>query len=88
VGDATPLGGPSISRILNALCYIIAGVASFVLAAQPGVGRGWPIVFGIGGVLYGLKILFTRSSYWVSSFVYVVAILAVSWAIGAVSQSS
>lgn len=72
--------------MLNALCYFITGIASFVVSTQPGAGKGWPIVIGIGAILYGAKILCTRTSYWVSSAVYLTAIVSVGWAVVAIQH--
>jgi hypothetical protein len=77
VGDARPIGGIPLSRIFNAVCYVIAGIALLVMSAQPSVPTAAPLVIGLLGIAYGVKILVTRSSYWVSSVVYVVAIGAV-----------
>jgi len=41
---------------------------------------------GIAGVGYGVKILATRTSYWVSSVIYVLPVLAVCWAIASVAN--
>lgn len=81
VGDAN-LGGISVRQGLDAACYVIAGIALFVLAAQPDVG-GWTALFGVAAVLYGLKIVLLGGPYWVSSFVYVLAGGAVLVALGA-----
>lgn len=77
VGDARPIAGIPLSRIFNAACWIIAGIAMLVISAQPTIPTVWPLIFGLAGIAYGAKILFTRSAYWVSSTVYVIAIGAV-----------
>jgi len=85
VGSAMPLGGVPISRLLNAACYIIAGIASLILSSQPQVG-GWAVALGLAAIAYGIKIVITKTSYWVSSAVYVVAIFSVLAAMGALTQ--
>ena len=77
VGDARPIAGIPLSRIFNAVCYVIAGIAMLVISAQPSVPPLWPLVFGLLALAYGVKILVTRGSYWVHSLVYVIAIGAV-----------
>jgi hypothetical protein len=78
VGDAAPVGGIPLSRLFNAICYIIAGIALVVmsqLAGFPGGGSmALAIVAGLGAIAYGAKIMMTRTSYWVTSWVYVLAI--------------
>jgi hypothetical protein len=68
--------------MLNAVCYVVAGVAALVMAAQPNVPGFWAVLLGLAGIAYGAKILLTRSSYWISSAVYAVAFIAVAAAIG------
>jgi hypothetical protein len=82
IGDAAPIGGIPLSRLLNAACYFIAGVAGLVLAGQPEVPTLLAVLLGLASMTYGAKILLTRSSYWVSSAVYAVAFFAV---VGAIS---
>ena len=55
-----------------------------VLAVQPETSSGRVVVIGIAGVLYGLRILFGGGSYWVSSWVYVIAFFAVVVTFGAI----
>lgn len=90
VGDAAPVGGIPLSRILNSLCYVIAGIALLVMSGQPGFPGGGSmavaILLGIGAILYGGKILLTRTSYWVSSWVYILAIGAVAAMFGLLSS--
>lgn len=86
VGDAAPVAGIPISRMLNALCYIVTGIALFIVAGQ-GVSSAWvAVLIGIGAIGYGLKILLTRSSYWITSIVYLAPIAAIGWAITAMSH--
>jgi hypothetical protein len=77
VGDAAPVGGIPLSRLFNAICYIIAGIALVVmsqLAGFPGGGSmALAIVIGLAAIAYGAKIMLTRTSYWVSSWVYLLA---------------
>jgi hypothetical protein len=86
VGDAAPVAGIPLSRIFDAACYVVTGIAMFV-AAGHGIDQAWiPVLLGLAGVGYGLKILVTRSSYWVSSVVYVLPVLAVFWAIASIAN--
>ena len=77
VGDAAPVGGIPLSRLFNAICYVIAGIALVVMSQLPGFPGGGSmalaIVIGLGSIAYGAKIVLTRSSYWVSSWVYLLA---------------
>lgn len=85
VGDAAPIAGIPISRILNALCYVVTGIALFIVAGQ-GVSSAWiAVLLGLAAVGYGLKILLTRSSYWITTIVYLAPIAAIGWAISAIS---
>jgi hypothetical protein len=84
LGDAAPVA--ALSRFFNAACYIVTGIAMFVGSGQVS-GQAWiPILLGIAGVGYGLKILATRTSYWVSSVIYVLPVLAVCWAIASIAS--
>lgn len=86
VGDAAPTAGIPISRVLNALCCVVTGIALFLVAGQ-GVSSAWvAVLLGLAAVGYGLKIVLTRSSYWVASIVYVAPIAAIAWAISAISH--
>jgi len=84
VGDAAPVA--AMSRFFNAACYIVTGIAMFVLSAQAADQAWFAIPLGIAGVGYGVKILATRTSYWVSSVIYVLPVLAVCWAIASVAN--
>jgi hypothetical protein len=77
VGDAQPIGGMPLSRVVNALVYMIAGIAGLVVSGQPNAGGAKVGLVGAAAMAYGLYILFTKGSYWVSSVVYVVALFAV-----------
>lgn len=66
------------------MCWVIAGIAVIVFGAQPDVGSGWAVVIGLLGIGYGLRVLFGSGSYWTSNFVYVIALLAVFAALGAI----
>ena len=86
VGDARPLGGMPISRMLNGLCYVITGIALFVVAGQ-GAPSGWvAVLIGLGALGYGAKIWLTRTSYWITSVVYLAPIFAIGWAITSMSN--
>ncbi len=84
VGDAGIGDLWSVRQVFDAACWIIAGIAMIVLAVQPETSSGWVVVIGIAGVLYGLRILFGGGSYWVSSWVYVIAFFAVVFSFGAI----
>jgi hypothetical protein len=78
VGDAE-VAGISISRFLNAMCYLITGIALIVagLSGETGGTLVGALVLGVGLILYGAKVLLTRSSYWVSSVIYLIPVFAV-----------
>ncbi len=84
VGDAGIGDLWSVRQVFDAACWVIAGIAMIVLALQPETSSGWVVVIGIAGVLYGLRILFGGGSYWVSSWVYVIAFFAVVVTFGAI----
>ena len=90
VGDSAPVGGIPLSRLFNSICYIIAGIALVVmsqLAGFPGGGSmALAIVIGLGAVAYGAKIMMTRTSYWVSSWVYLLAFGAVAAMFGLLAK--
>jgi hypothetical protein len=77
VGDAQPFGGMPLSRIWNAACYVVAGIALLVISAQPGIPVVAPLIIGLAFIAYGINIAVTRGSYWIASIVYVLAIGAV-----------
>lgn len=74
VGDAD-LGGIKLRQGIDCLAYVIAGIAMIVFGVSED-GSGWGVVFGIAAILYGGWIL-VAESYWVSTFIYLIAILAV-----------
>lgn len=80
MGQATPLGDLTLTRLVNGLCYVIAGIACLFLASQPGGGSFGAVCIGLAGVAYGIKILTTRTSYWVNTLTYVIAFGAVLYA--------
>ena len=84
VGDAAPVA--AMSRFFNAGCYIVTGIAMFVVSGQVSDQAWMAILLGIAGVGYGVKILATRSSYWVSSVIYVLPVLAVCWAVASIAN--
>ena len=63
---------------------MIAGIAAVVFGTQPEFSSGWVIAGGLAAVVYGLRVLFGGGSYWVSNVVYLIAILSVAAAFGAV----
>ena len=90
VGDAAPIGGIPLSRLFNAICYAIAGIALLVISAQPDLPGGGSmalaVAIGLGAIAYGAKILLTRTSYWVSSWVYLLAFGAVAAMFGVLAN--
>jgi hypothetical protein len=86
IGDAQPIPGMPLSRILNALCYVVAGIAMIVISAQPRIPVAAPLLIGLAFIAYGIKIAVTRGSYWMASFIYVLAIGAVLAMFGVLSR--
>jgi hypothetical protein len=86
VGDAAPIGGIPLSRIFDAACYVITGIALFVMTGQTSTPVWITVLLGLAALGYGIKILATRSSYWVSSIVYAVTFIAVCLAVTAISK--
>ena len=81
LGDADLGSGLTVRRLFDAACYVVAGIAFIAIGATT-EGGGWGVVGGVAAMLYGAKIALTTTSYWVSSLIYVVAVLAVAAAIG------
>jgi hypothetical protein len=84
VGDAAPVA--ALSRFFNAACYIVTGIALFVGSGQVSDNAWIAVLLGFVGVGYGLKILMTRTSYWVSSIIYLLPFAAVCWAIASMAN--
>lgn len=65
-----PTSPISAGRLFNALCYLATGVFLFI-AGFGALNKYWygPLI-GLAFVAYGLKVLLTRSSYWVSWIIY------------------
>jgi len=74
----------TVRQVLDGLCWMIAGIAAVVFGTQPEFSSGWVIAGGLAAVVYGLRVLFGGGSYWVSNVVYLIAILSVTAAFGAV----
>lgn len=85
VGDAN-LGGIKLRQGIDCLAYVIAGIAMIVFGVSED-GSGWGVALGIAAILYGGWILIAES-YWVSTFIYLIAILAVVAAFSAASGST
>jgi hypothetical protein len=72
-------GGTSAGRVFNGLCYVGTGVA-VAIAAAVGAGGPWFIwlaaLFLVG---YGVKILVTRTSYWINTVIYLLPVFAVAY---------
>jgi len=84
----TEVAGRPISRILDAACYLIAGLAACIVAFAETSSAPTPVALPFMGaiaIIYGLKIYFTESSYWVSTLVYVAALFTVLYVLGALS---
>lgn len=77
VGDAAPIAGIPLSRIGSAAVYLIAGVTVLVLSGRSGIPTGWAVLIGLFLIGYCVKILFTATSYVISSGVFVVATIGV-----------
>lgn len=73
VGDAT-LGGRSVSRTVDAGCYVLTGIMLIVIAVS--ISKPVVSLLGVGAILYGGWIYATRGSYWRSTAVYALAIIA------------
>lgn len=86
VGDAEVAGRP-LGRVFDASCYAVAGIAVVVagLASTDDSAPPWLPLIGGAGVLYGLRIFLTDGSYWTSTWVYVIALFAVLFALGALA---
>jgi hypothetical protein len=67
-------------RLINGLLTIVSGIAIALIAHQH-LGEdkvGWILAGGIGWALYGVYIVLTRRSYWVSSlFTYLVPVAVI-----------
>lgn len=87
IGVADLGGGVTVRRLFDAACYVIAGVALIVMAAST-KDAGWAAVAGIGVIVYGGKIALTTTSYWVSTMIYLLAVLAIAGAIGTLQTST
>ena len=90
VGDAAPIGGIPLSRLFNSICYVIAGIALLVMSQLPdfpsGGSMALAVVIGLGSIAYGAKIALTRTSYWVSSWVYLLAFGSVAAMFGLLAK--
>ena len=84
VSDAQIGENFTVRQVLDGLCWMIAGIAAVVFGTQPEFSSGWVIAGGLAAVVYGLRVLFGGGSYWVSNVVYLIAILSVAAAFGAV----
>lgn len=76
IGDAQ-VGVWTVRQLLDALCWILAGIMLIVIGAQPDISSGWVIALGLPVALYGIWILVGARSYWVTSWVYALALIAV-----------
>jgi hypothetical protein len=75
LGDAMVAGRP-LSRVFDAACLIVFGVALLLAGFWLGARddrSGWLPVIGVAAIFYGLYVFFTRGRYWVSTLVYLVA---------------
>lgn len=66
--DAT--SAPGAGRVINALCYIATGLFALV-ASFAGTKFQWYLpLAALALAAYGVWILLTRTSYWISMWVY------------------
>ncbi|MEI4273027.1 hypothetical protein TEK04_14965 [Klenkia sp. LSe6-5] len=86
VGDAAPVAGIPLSRVLNAACYVISGIAIIVIGVQVGHGTAGAAALGLAAIAYGVYVVLSRGSYWVSSWIYVLTIIAVLGMFGAFAR--
>jgi hypothetical protein len=67
-----------MSRCINAICYIFSGIFMLVLVAQKGGGAGIVLV-SLACIGYGVYIGLTRRSYWVSTYTYIIPVVAIGY---------
>ena len=82
IGDAALGESWTVRQVIDALCYMITGIAFMIGAFQPDL-PGWLFVVGIAAFTYGIWVLNT-DSYWVSTIVYLIAFLSVMLVFGAI----
>ncbi|WP_018331999.1 hypothetical protein [Actinomycetospora chiangmaiensis] len=75
------LSGISLTmRLINGLLTVLSGITIAVIAVRdpPMPDRGWVVAAAVAWALYGVYILLTRRSYWVSNwFTYLIPIGAI-----------
>lgn len=85
VVQAPPASRPrmKVSRAINAFCYLLSGVVIIgLVVARPDVPAGWQIwLIALVSIAYGLYIGLTRRSYWVSTYTYLIPVLAVGYCV-------
>jgi hypothetical protein len=74
IGDAV-VGGRTLSRTIDALCWALAGLALIVMGANS--DTPFAILGGLAAGGYGAYIFLSVGSYWTSSIVYALAFFAV-----------
>lgn len=72
----------STGRALNGGCYIFSGLVIAILAIAGGSAPWQVWLLALVALAYGSYILFTRRSYWVTSYTYVIPFLAIAVGIG------
>lgn len=72
-------GAPSVGRVLNALCYLVTGgfIAFALIRGYETPWFMWLVALFLIG--YGVKILVTRSSYWISGVIYFLPVFGVAY---------
>ena len=66
-------------RYVNALCYAVTGIAVLGLEAK----SGWSLMMTLVGIIslaYAGYVGLTKRSYWVSSYTYIIPVIAICWA--------
>jgi hypothetical protein len=70
-------------RVFNGASYLVSG-GLFLYILSTGTGGGampwYAWLLGLGAIVYGLYVLFTKGSYWVSSATYLGPLALIIWA--------
>jgi len=72
-------------RFFNGASYLVSG-GLFLVMLSTGSGGGVPWyawLLGLAAIVYGLYVLFTKGSYWVSSATYLGPLVLIIWAFAA-----
>ena len=71
-------------RLINSLCYLVSGIAIFVVAAsnRAGASNGLiTVLVGVAACGYGLYVMLSRGSYWVGALSYIIPVALVAYLI-------